>query len=904
MKPGTNLLHYRLIDKLGEGGMGVVWKALDTTLDREVAIKVLPDVVSHDPDRLARFEREAKLLGSLNHPNIATVHGLHQCRPSEGENELRFLAMELVAGEDLAVRLQNGPLQPEEVLAIGCQIASALEAAHSQGVVHRDLKPANIVLTPEGKAKVLDFGLAKAVDPDPGSSAGSLSLSPTITSRGTEAGTILGTAAYMSPEQARGRPVDRRADLWSFGCVLHECLTGTQLFRGETVSDSLAAILRKDPDWSDLPPDTPTMLRWVVRRCLVRDADKRLQDAGDARIELEGALEDPGASWAGFDRGTEAPAAARTRMGWLPWAVAGAALLLAAWLLVRGTATTGPEISHRLTFPAPAQTTTRFGELRTAPPMISPDGRDIVFGVQEQNRRTSLWLRSLDDYAARPLTGTEGAAFAFWSPSGREIGLFDTETIKRLEVATGRIQTIGGLSSAFPRGGSWSDNGKVLFAHNSNTGIHLLDVATGEFQQITTPDPDVPDYSHRWPEFLPDGEHFLFVAWTNDLKAQAEHAGVFLAALSAPDQAVRLLPDPSRVLYAHPGYLQVIRDGNLIAIPFDAGSRRVTGEGSVIASGVLHNRGNGYGAFSTSQEGTLVYAVGESSPPSSLAWYDRQGNPTPADGEPAGYKGLRLSPSGSRAAAVILGESGDGQIWMVDLARNVRTRFSLGSWASESPAWSGDGSQIIYSSQRTGTLDLALRRSDGAGDATARLMDGKDKVVYDWSRDGRYVAYWPLGSGDGSEDIWVYSMDEDSTEPLIAGDAIYRDARFSPDGKWVSFVTSDSGRLEAAVMQFRNHTGDLGGARWQISTNGGEHPRWREDGREMLYVDPEQYVMAVSVEAQGDKLSLGVPRKLFRIDDTIVAFDAVGDQERMLVAVRDKVESEPIHVILNWPGDL
>jgi Tol biopolymer transport system component len=471
-------------------------------------------------------------------------------------------------------------------------------------------------------------------------------------------------------------------------------------------------------------------------------------------------------------------------------------------------------------------------------------------------------------------------------------------------VATGRVQTIGGLSSAFPRGGSWSKDGKILFAHNSNTGIHVVDVATGEFQQITTPDPDVPDSSHRWPSFLPDGEHFLFVAWTNDLKAQAEHAGVYLASLAAPEKAFRLLPDASTAAYAHPGYLQVIRDGNLIAIPFDAGARRITGEGSVIATGVLHNRGNAHGAFSVSEEGTLVFAVGEASPPSSLVWYDQEGKATSADSEPAGYESIRLSPSGSHAAAVIPGESGDSQIWMVDLTRQVHTRLSFGSWASNYPAWSGDGTQVLYSSQRTGSLDFAVRRSDGSGDASVLLSDGKDKIVYDWSRDGRYVAYWPLGAGDGSQDVWIYTMDEDKSEPFISGESIYRDARFSPDGEWLAFVSNDSGRIEASVQQFRNEAGELGGARWQISTDGGNHPRWREDGREILYVDPEQYVMAVSVEVQGNKLSLSVPRKLFRIDDSIVSFDTVGNQERMLVAVRDKVESEPIHVVLNWPGDL
>jgi Tol biopolymer transport system component/tRNA A-37 threonylcarbamoyl transferase component Bud32 len=904
LQPGRMLSHYRLVEKIGEGGMGVVWKAEDTTLDRDVAIKVLPDLLSQEPERLARFEREAKLLASLNHPNIATVHGLHQEPASESGPELRFLAMEMVEGEDLSTRLERGPLPVDEVPALARQIAAALEAAHSQGVVHRDLKPANVVVTPDGMAKVLDFGLAKAVEPDAASASGSLSLSPTVTSRGTAAGVILGTAAYMSPEQARGRPVDRRTDLWSFGCVLYECLTGVQLFRGETVSDSLAAILRAEPDWSLLPGDTPPMLRLVLRRCLTREPGKRLQDAGDARVDLEEALEDPQGSALGLSpvaatEGARAPG----KPSRLPWLVAAAALALAVFLALRGgSGPPDPAFSHRLTIPVPGLT--EFGDLRASPPVVSPDGRHVVFGVTENSGETQLWIRSLDDFTARPLANTRNAAFAFWSPDSREVAFFETGKIKRVEIATGRVQFLGGESSAYPRGGSWSPDGKILYVPNSNSGVYLADTSGGMGRLITTPDPDVPDHSHRWPSFLPDGEHFLFVSWTNDLRARPEHGGVFLASISGEEAPVRIVPDASSVAYVPPGYLLVIRDGNLIAIPFDLGARRVTGEGRVIATGVLHNQGNAHGAFSASMEGTLVYARGQAFLPSTLIWYDRKGNSTPAAGEPASHDDLRLSPSQDRAVTVIPGENGDGQIWVVDLVRGVRTRLGYGPWAYDYPVWSGTGDRVLYASQERGTLDFETRFADGSGESTSVLADDKDKVLYDWSRDGSHIAYWPLGDGSGTSNIWIYSPETRTTEALIAGEPTYAGARFSPDSHWIAYESDDSGRMEVFVQAFSGDGGIRDGARWQLSTAGGHTPHWRDDGREILYVDPDRRVMAVSVEVQGDRLLLGTPQELFRIDSMIVAVDATGDHERLLVASRDDVGSEPIHVVLNWRRDL
>jgi len=908
------LLHYRLVDKIGEGGMGVVWKAVDTALGREVAIKVLPELFSEDPDRLARFEREARLLASVKHPNIATVHGLHEApsTPSTGSGQagsgqagsVRFLAMEFVEGEDLASRLERGPLAMDDALAVSKQIAAALEAAHSNGVIHRDLKPANVVLTSDGEAKVLDFGLAKAADPSAASASGSLSLSPTMTSAGTQAGMILGTAAYMSPEQARGKPLDRRTDLWSFGAVVYECLTGVRLFHGETVSDSLAAILRKEPDWSTLPADTPPLVRLLVRRCLARDPKKRLQDAGDARIEFEHAIEDPRGESLGLARGETAAEAKPTGRSWLPWAIAALALVAAVAFAMRGDEPAAPELraARRLLIPVPGPT--EFGDSSASPPAVSPDGRFVVFGATDKGGETRLQLRPLDDFTARPLSGTEGAQYAFWSPDSRHVGFFRGGKLRRIEIASGRVQSIGGEGSSFPRGGAWNADGQIVFSPNSNTGIHLIDAAGGTAKQITVPDPEIPDGSHRWPYFLPDGEHFLFVLWTNDPAAQEEHGGVYVASISGDDEPTRIVSDASSVAYAPPGNLLVMRGDNLIAIPFDADERRVSGEASVIASGVLRNRSNGHGAFAISSEGTLVYASGQAFVPSTLNWYDRAGNKANDLLEPAPYGKISLAPGERLAAASITGDTGDSEIWILDLDRGVRTRLVHGLSSYTDPLWSVDDKRVLYTSLDRGAIDFCARSVDGSGEEEPILLDELDKDLFDWSPDGKYIAYWPVGSGSGTSDIWIYSLERRTSELLVGGDSTYSHARFSPEMRWISYVSDDSGRPEVFVQAFDREAGVKRGGRWQLSTAGGTQPHWRSDGLEVVYLDPDRRMMAVSIEAGPGGLEFGVPRELFTIDERITALDASGDHQRFLIATRDEIASEPLRVILNWPSGI
>jgi Tol biopolymer transport system component len=502
------------------------------------------------------------------------------------------------------------------------------------------------------------------------------------------------------------------------------------------------------------------------------------------------------------------------------------------------------------------------------------------------------------------LSDTEGAEYAFWSPDNRHVGFFVDGRLKRIEVATGRVQTIGGEGSSSPRGGSWHASGQIVYAPNSNAGIHVIDAAGGEARQVTTPDPDVPDSSHRWPWFLPDGEHFLFVSWTNDLEAQEEHSGVYVASLTGDEAPMRIVADASSMAYVPPGYLLVVRGDNLIAIPFDADKRRVAGEATVIATGVLRNRANAHSAFSASTEGTLVYAGGQAFLPATLTWFDRDGNSTSAAVESAPYTDVRLSPTLDRAATIIPGANGDGQIWIVDLVRGVRTRLASGFWTHDDPVWSRDGDRVMFATQEFGGLDFVTRFADGSGEQEAVLVDGRDKHLFDWSRDGKYITYSPVGSGSGTSDIWIYSTESQKAEALIVGESTYRDSRFSPDSHWIAYSANDSGRTEVFVQAFGGNDGVSGGARWQLSTAGGSNPHWRDDGREVVYVGPEGRMMAVSVAERDGSLVLGTPRELFSIDDTIVAGDATGDHERFLVATRNAVNTEPLRVILNWPAGL
>jgi Tol biopolymer transport system component len=544
----------------------------------------------------------------------------------------------------------------------------------------------------------------------------------------------------------------------------------------------------------------------------------------------------------------------------------------------------------------------QFGDSAASPPAVSPDGRFVIFGNLDKGGLSELWLRPFDSFEARPLAGTEGSNYAFWSPDSRHVGFFVNGRLKRIEIASGRVQPIGGEGSSFPRGGSWGPDGKILFAPNSNTGIWIIDASGGTPRQLTTPDPEIVDASHRWPRFLPDGKHYLFLLWTNDLQAREEHGGVYLTSIDSEEPPIRVVADASSMAYAPSGHLLVMQENNLMAVPFDWKSGSVRGEATVLASDVLFSLNNGYAAFSVSSEGTLVFSrTGALTQPSTLVWYDREGRTTAVPVESAPFYGsLRLSPDGRRAATVLPGVSGDREAWVVDLTRGVRTRLvPAAAWTYGAPLWSPQGDRVLYTSQRHGHDDFYVRRADGSGEEQVVLISDEDKTPWDWSKDGKWIAYWPIGAGSGTENLWIYDLETDTSALLIEGEASYLDARFSPDARYVTYASNDSGRMEVYIQRIAD------GARWQLSTAGGLQPHWSDDGREIVYLDLDRGITAVSVDAASGQPELGVPRELFAVDERIVAFDPSGDHRRFLFATReDSAGGEPLHVIFDWPAGL
>jgi serine/threonine protein kinase len=880
---GKTLAHYEITELLGEGGMGEVYRAQDRKLNREVALKVLPDQFASDRQRMGRFEREARLLASLNHPHIASVYGL------EEEGGKHALVMELVEGETLRDRISRGPIPLEESARIALELARAIEYAHDKGVVHRDLKPANVMLGVEGHVKVLDFGLAKALDTD--MISGDIAESPTLTAAATQAGIILGTAAYMSPEQAAGGHADRRADIWSYGVIVAEMLSGRQQFHGETVSHTLASVLKDEPDWDALPDQVPLRIVRLLQRCLQKKPKQRLQAIGEARVLFEEYLAEPHS----FEVDLSSSSAPRRRSTTLvPWGIATVAVVALAVALFRGGETTdGPRpVPYSLTIPVPG--TTNYVDNAATPPAISPDGRLVAYGMTDQGGIDQIWIRPLDSFDSYPLNGTIGALYPFWSPDSRHLGFFQDGRLRRIEIDTGRSQTITDKRAFYPRGASWTTSDKILFSHNSNTGIWVVDANGGEARQVTFPDSSVVDSSHRWPYALPDGNHFLFLGWTNDASAIAQFGGIYLASLDGSAAPRRILRDTSSAVYSTTGHILVMQERNLVAIPFDADALRVDGEGFVVAEGILVNRNNAQAAFTVSHTETLVFARGLGSiPRASLQWADRQGEvkETPIDPVPM-FGDLRLSPDATRAVTTLPGPTGDPEVWILDLVRGVRSRLTPSApWTTSSPVWSPDGTRVLYVSAQQGSWDLYTRNSDGSGTEEPVLVNDFDKVASDW-QDSR-VLLWSDDANRAGAVIQILDLDSGNVTEVFE-DPGSPAPRFSPDGRYISYFVNEGGRDEVFIRDIES------GARWQVSTSGGRLPHWSDDGSEIVYLDPQRRVMAVDVELGDDGVVLGRPRQLFQVLQNVIAWDVTGDHTRFLLAARPELASEPLHVMLNW----
>jgi serine/threonine protein kinase len=866
-----SIAHYRISARLGEGGMGAVYRATDTKLGREVAIKVLPSDFAEDPGRMARFTREAKVLASLNHPNIASIYGV----------EDRALVMELVEGQEL-----RGPLPVEEAIPIVRQIAEGLEAAHERGIVHRDLKPANIKLTPAGVVKILDFGLATAAGEVgaivPGSSP---TKSPGRSSATTEAGVILGTAAYMSPEQARGQPVDRRTDIWAFGVVLFELLTGQMLFGGgENVSDSLAAVLTREPDFNALPKDTPARVRRLLEHCLRKDLKQRLRDIGDARLLLD-------------EPEPEAPGPSAPARRWIPWSVAGVlglALLASAggWLRPK-TSEPGPGAA-RFLLPLPPGTSAGAPVMSTQA-VPSPNGRHLaIVTLDSSSGMQNLWVRPLGSISAQRLDRTEEAGSPFWSPDSQHIGFFAEGKLKRVAVSGGTAQTICDVSSSASArivgdGGTWNQEGVIVFAaYGSTPGAPLMRVpATGGVPTaVTALEKD--EMWHSWPQFLPDGRHVLYFA----VNKEAANGAIYVQELGAAKR-VLVLKNTTRGVWAPPGYLLFVREGTLFAQRMDAKTFQLEGDPLAVAQDVASNERNGRSTFAVSQNGVLAYRSGAASRiVRQFTWYDRGGKPLGTVGKPGEFLNPSLSPD-EKSVAMSVGTPGRLDTWVMDLTSGVMTRMTHDSQESlhSPPAWSPDSQRLAITQITTGIQEVVLA-SGKVTPLAKELLDAQD-----WSPDGSSIL---CIAGSRLSLLFLAG----GARPQTILDTPYRkgDFRFSPDGHYVAYVSNESGQDEVYVASFPTFA-----AKRKISSSGGGVPVWAKGGKEILYLAADGALMSVEIR-MGFNLVAGTPKLLFKpLGSDLGRFAVTADGNRLLIdePVR-KIEGEQpeITLVLNWAAGI
>jgi serine/threonine protein kinase/Tol biopolymer transport system component len=863
---GTQIGSYAVSAVLGAGGMGEVYRARDVKLGRDVAIKILPDTWLADPDRRARFDREARLLASLNHPNVAAIYGIEEY----GGRQL--LVLELVEGVTLAARLKRQAFDPPDALRVAKQIADALAAAHQRGIVHRDQKPANVKVTPGGVAKVLDFGIAK-VNPVPFD--GNAPDTPTLTA--TLAGTVVGTMSYMSPEQARGMEVDRRTDVWAFGCVLFEMLTRRPAFDGTTGPDVLAAILEREPDWARLPAKTPAGIRRLLRQCLKKDQSQRLRDMGDIAILVEDALSEPSSQ-------PLATAPMRRRATWLVLA-AGAALASAAtawWLWSRSS---GPGEPVRLSIWAPGPITPQLSGA------ISPNGREVAFVATGPSRKAMLWVRSLDSLEAREIPGTERAAHPFWSPDGRSIGFIANAKLNRVDLAGGPVQT---LADAPVRvGAAWSRDGVIVFTPRPNQ-LASVPATGGPVTPIVTEDRVQGPVLLAWPDFLPDGRHFIYVAQ----RQSSDDSGVYVASLDSKETKLILRAD-MQAKYAAPGYLLFMRDDTLMAQPFNLRRLELYGTPSAVAAGVWFARGFAHASFSASVSGTVVYVNG-STWYEQLVWVDRSGRPLGQIGEPDRYGAItpQLSPDAEKVG-IGGGEYGRDDIWVLDTSRGTRSRITFSPEDDGTPVWSGDGRHLMF---QTGTRVIVKDLEHGTDEVMFEATRGER--VADWSKDGDVVAL----SRNGHE-IWVLPLIGERRPFLFQETAANEtQAQLAPDGRWIAYTSNESGRDEVYMQSFPKP-----GSKRQISTDGGAMPRWRRDGRELFFLAANQIMMAVPVATNGQSLSLGAPVPLFRTRLIVqgsessglpTSYDVAPDGKRFLLNGPPEDAGPAMTVVLNWAGAL
>jgi serine/threonine protein kinase len=890
--PGNTLLHYRIVEKLGEGGMGIVWRATDTNLDREVAIKVLPEALAADAQRLQRFEREAKLLASLNHPNIAAVYGLHE------QDGMRFIAMELVAGEDLSVILGRGAVPIDRAIEIAQQVADALEVAHEQGVVHRDLKPANVLITPEGKAKVLDFGLAKAFESDPASSDASPAMSPTLTSAGTVAGMILGTAAYMAPEQARGHVVDKRADIWAFGCVLYEMLTGEMAFPGETISDTLAAVLKLEPDWKALPEETPAVARRLLTRCLEKDARKRLRDIGEARIRIERSLSGEAIELPSDLVAPPGEAAALPKSSKLPWLVAAGALVLAlaGWVIPGLLDKDEPLPVMRFKIDLTEDLNVTSG----SPMVLSPDGTRLAYVAGDPPR---IHLRLIGEFEGNPLNGTESAEQPFFSPDGQWIGFFSGTDMKKVSIFGGAAMKLADVQSH--RGGTWGEDGTIIYAPSVTSGLMRVSEAGGEPEVLTDPREEEGIRSHRWPHVLPGRGAVLFTV--QPAGASFDDARLEVLDLATRQRSVVTQGGGAFARYANSGHVTYIHEGTLFAVPFDLDTLSATGSPVPVVERVSYDPRNGGAQIDYSPQGHLVYNTGDTtSAERRLAWIAADGSTTPVIDELRDYSRPRLSPDGSRLALDYSMTNPSDDVWVHDLERGTTTRLTFADVTDMAPIWSPDGKRVAFGSLRESSVpNLHWKAADGSGETERLTESDLAQFPCSFSPDGQWLMYQEEGTGTGW-DLLALRLETGESELFLRTDSPEGAAEFSPDGRWVAYNSNESGRFEVYVRPF-----PAGGGKWQISTDGGRHPAWSADGTRLYYPNNDS-LMAVDVSSDGATFRAETPVEVlaghsFYFSGFSRSYDVADDGRVVAVLESDREnagDGPRTMLVLNWFEEL
>jgi serine/threonine protein kinase len=871
---GTKLGPYEIQSPLGAGGMGEVYRAHDTRLGRDVAIKVLPSHLGSDPDLKARFEREAKAISALSHPHICHLYDIGS------QDGTDYLVMELLEGETLADRLKKGPLPLKHALQYGAEIAQALEIAHGNGIVHRDLKPGNIMLTKSG-AKLLDFGLAKPAPNVATMASGSIA---TMSKPLTMEGTIVGTFQYMAPEQVQGREADARSDLFALGAVLYEMMTGKRAFTGKSQISVMSAVLEKEPEpVSTIQPLVPPALDHVIQRALAKDPDDRWQTARDLRQELKWSAES-----AAFPSGAVPTAAGGGKRETLAWLISGAlvVVLIAGSILWRNSK---PPI-EAMYFPAPLP----FPAKDIA---IAPNGHTIaVVGYEESARKNVLWIYELGSRGAKSLAGTEGASYPFWSPDGRSLGFFADAQMKKVEVAGGPVQTICDAPSG--RGGAWNKDGVIVFAPIVTAGLYRVPASGGTPTQIREIDKSLGQSGLRWPVFLPDGKHFLYLA--ANFTGQKGGNIIYVGALDSKEKHF-VVESTANAAYAAPGYLLFYRDKTLLAQPFDLKRFALTGEATVILPDVQFLPQVKRAVFAVSDQGLLLAQSGSEAALSQLMWFDRKGNALGTVGKPEVYGNVFLSPNGKSVAIDKTDMSSlNIDVWTYELQSASTRRLTFDPAIDSVPVWSPDAASLVFSSNRQTYFGLYLKNSDGATDEKSIVQDEVGNFPSDWSRDGKYILYCR------ASDVGLLTFPEFKSSLFLKARSVLRNAQFSPDGKWVAYASNESVKWEIYVTSFPDARG-----KWQVSSGGGEQPRWRGDGKELFYLSLDGKMMAapVTTGAHFDAgppvvLFQGTPRQPVLVYDLFV-YDVSRDGQRFLINTQVKQgDGAPMSVILNWPAKL